>query len=186
MSEEQSYQRIKQGEDLIDTKKAIELMLGKWFYEVKKNKDFEEVGKEKSEFMGEKSIKETTLVEYESVYKAFCEVAGYTIEELAVRDDMMARLKKLKRIFFRGGGQGQLPELADSDLETLDEWVEKAKVLSTSDFNLEFKQAFKKFKVDPENCKHEHATKHAYLNCQDCGERIWIDPETGEPTHKCK
>lgn len=184
MSEEKSYERIKKGEELIDMKKAIELMLGKWFYEVKKNKDFEEIGKEKSEFMGEKSVKEATLVEYESVYKAFCEVAGYTIEELAVRDDMMARLKKLKRIFFKGGGREQLPELTGNK-EDLDDWVEKAKVLSTSDFNLEFKQAFRKFKVDPENCKHENSTKHAYLNCKDCGERIWVDPETGTPTHKC-
>jgi hypothetical protein len=184
MSEEKSYERIKKGEDLIDTKKAIELMLGKWFYEVKKNKDFEEINKEKSEFMGEKSIKETTLVEYESVYKAFCEVAKYTIGELAVRGDMLARLKKLKRVFFHGGGRGQLPELT-VDRETLDEWVEKAKILSTSDFNLEFKQEFKKFKADPENCKHENSTKHAYINCKDCGEKIWVDPDTGALQHKC-
>ena len=72
------------------------------------------------------------------------------------------------------------------DKDDLDEWVEKAKILSTSDFNLEFKQEFKKFKVDPEVCDHMNSTKHMYLNCQDCGERIWIDPDTGKPTHECK
>ena len=173
---QEAFKKIELIRKMVSSSNQIPLILGKMFYEAGENEWFEKNGIEIEDFYGEIKVSHKTIYAYEGLYKVFCLTAGYTIDQLS--EVTNSRLAMLKRALFETNEDGDY-ELKVTK-EVLDEWIEKAKLLSTTDFKIEYKQAFSD-KKNPDDCNHENAAPHAYLACPDCGERIWIDPETKEP-----
>jgi hypothetical protein len=163
---EEAFKGINEIKEIIDISKKLPITLGGKFIQAKDNEWFEKNGTDPTDFYGEIGINQKTINNYERIYKSFVVKAGYSINELT--GISYPKLLKLIPVLF-----------PDAPKETIDEWINKAKLLSTTDFNIEFNQTFKD-KKNPEDCTHENATKHAYLTCKECGEKIWIDPVTGE------
>lgn len=173
---EEAFEGIKEIKEIVDISTKLPLTLGGKFCEAKQNEWFEKNNIDINDFCGEIRISPKTIFGYENIYRAFIAVGGYSINDLV--GISYPKLLKLKPVLFKSK-KGELPELTVRK-EIADEWIAKAKELSTTDFNIEFNQAFKHRK-NPEECKHEKATPHAYLSCPECGEKIWIDPNTKEP-----
>ena len=173
---QEAYDDFKEDDKLTELERLAPILKGKSFYSLKKNESFEKVGTSIQDWFGEKGENYKTRSGHEGVYTAFCLVGKFEPEDLA--EIQINRLLKLKSALFKSH-RGKLPTLKVTEDE-LEEWVEKAKILSITDFSLEFNQTFKDFK-DPSSCKHPNAKLHAYQSCPECGERIWVDPETKEP-----
>lgn len=161
---------------LIKDKNSAPLKIGESFYMAEEGDWFGKNGLERNDFIGDLQEKQKTIYAYEGLYKSFCVVGEKTTDDLSSVD--CSRLMKLKPYLFRSP-KNELPEMLVTK-EVFDEWVEKAKILSTSDFTIEFNQAFKLTKEDHE-CQWE---KKDYWQCPKCGAKTWADPNLNN--HHCE
>ena len=149
---------------------TIRLAQGRLFVEAEEEKLWN--GDESlRDFLGSVARKNATVSTVNrrmNIYKAFCKIAEYSINEMGTIDD--TRLNWMKKRFF-SQAKGEDPKLIISK-EILNDWVAKAKTLSTTDFSIEKRQYEKP--VSP-NHNHNWEEKKQW-NCDECGDRTWADP----------
>ena len=178
---QEAFNGLEKIKDLIGKQSMLPFIIGQAFYVAKKGKYFKKNGFLKKDFLGDTSLSEQSVNVYENIYKCFILVGNCKIEELAFRGDILNRLRSLRPKLFINH-KGKLPELKVSQ-EELQDWINKATQLSTTDFNIVFNQTFNLPKFGEHKCDFEEIIKKKF-RCKVCGEIAFhLNGEQGECNH---
>ena len=173
----EAFQGLENIKKIIKQKNSASLMFGFLLCQAKQEKWFKKNGIEEADFLGDIRVNVKTAYSYEGLYKAFCKIGEYKVMDLADVDT--SRLLKLKTCLFKSSAKG-LPKLK-VEKSVLEDWIIKAKELSTTDFNIEFGQAFK----DKSREDHQHEWEEkSYWTCSVCGMKVWADPISSNHHHE--
>ena len=152
---------------------TIRLAQGRLFVEAEEEKLWDE-NESLRDFLGSVARKNATISTVNrrmNIYKAFCEIAGYSINDMGTIDD--TRLNWMKKRFF-SQARGENPKLLISK-EILNDWVAKAKILSSSDFNIEKRQLDVSVPKD-HTCQSIDLEEKKFWDCKVCKHRSWANP----------
>lgn len=178
----EAFDGLEEIKDLIKHQNILPFAIGQAFYTAKKGKYFKKNGFIKKDFLGDISLSEQTVNVYENIYKCFVKVGKCKVEDLAIKGDILSRLRLLRPKLFTNH-KGKLPELKVSQ-EELQNWTSKATQLSITDFYTEFNQAFNLPHAKEEHkCDYEEIVKKKY-RCKVCGEIVFhLDGEQEKCGH---